>query len=404
MFILDIAAIQTYDPKSGFKIDSPINFPKQGPENLNKYSAECSADFGDEYFRRGLNAFIKQSPQRKGIIPNILRSPGTAGAVCEVISGGFLWWCFKGPATLVNWGTSIGEFINVAISESEKIEKPIKEELLALSQIVAGGVGFCGFLKERLFTHKENDYSNIHILEKIGLSTSYLLNTFFMVTGAIEKSLLSMVCSNRENRDGEGSKSEYRDCLTTAKSDKRCTVECGVATLIPWIMDFGPAKFLLDVLIPYQAIRDGLATFVARFKKEKDIYFIPKKLQTPKMFELMEFMYDPRTLFGRREEKEEEFMLLWPFSLVTKFLLGTESSKGANGFRNYCIKPFYKMLGALPPDYYLNEKGKIVVVWDKQEEKQIVRSDTEQQKPKETKENESPKVISVLEKKKAATA
>ncbi len=370
-------AIQTYN-QSGIKVDNPRNFSSI----VGQESSEHAADLGDNYFR-GMNAFIN-SPQRKGIVPKLLRSPGTAGAVCEVIAGGFLWRCFKGPATLVNWCTSIGEFINVAISESDKISKPIKEELLASIQIGAGVLGFGGFLKERLFTHKENDYSNIPILEKIGLSASYLLNTFFMVTGAIEKSLLSMVCNNRdpEKKDATGSKSEYRDCLTSAQSDLRCTIECGLATLIPWVMDFGPVKFILDLLMPYQAIRTGLDTYVDRFKDKKDIFFIPKKLQTKKTFELMEFINDPRTLLGERKKRiDEKFTLLWPFNNFLKFFIGTESDKkgeGASGFRNYCIKPFYKVLGALAPDYYLNNDGNIVVKFTQQKQKEQVVAENEE--------------------------
>ncbi len=340
--------------------DSKLNFSK----DLNN-PHEKSALIGDDYFR-GMNAFFSK-PQIKGVVPNLLRSPGTAGATCEVVAGGLLWWCFKGPATLVNWGTSIGEFVNVAISESKKIDKPIKEELLASIQVVAGLLGLGGFLKERLFTHKENDYSDISLIEKIGLSSSYLLNTFFMVTGAIEKSLLSMVCNNRKNKDAEGSTSEYRDTIISAKQDRRCTIECSIATVIPWVMDFGPAKFILDLFMPYQAIKDGLDTYVARFKRGEKIYFIPEKLQTPKMFELMEFINDPRTLFGKKDDDDDEFKLLPPFNLMTRFLLGSEDDKGgkgASGFRNSVIKPFYRSLGALSPNYYLNKEGNIVVEFE----------------------------------------
>ncbi len=382
MFILNITVTQTYNPQSGKLVDHSRNFSANGP---NSSSNDHAAELGDDYFR-GMNAFIT-SPQRKSAIPTILRSPGTAGAVCEVVAGGFLWRCFKGPATLVNWFTSIGEFINVAISESKTISKPKKEELLASMQIGAGILGFGGFLKERLFTHEEHDYSEIPILEKIGLSASYLVNTFFMVTGAIEKSLLSMVCNNRtenekegKGKDVEGSTSEYRDCLTSAKSDRRCTVECGIATIIPWVMDFGPVKFILDVLIPYQAIREGLETYVDRFKDGKDIFFIPKKLQTRKMFELMEFINDPRTLLGKREREPDKFTLIWPFNKFLRFLVGTEPNKGSNGFRNYCIKPFYERLGTIAPNYYLDNDENIVVEWNNAENTKPIEQPKQEEK------------------------
>lgn len=374
MFNFLVISRSVYSTAGSAVEDSKLNFSK----DLNLSNPhEQSAFLGDDYFR-GMNAFLRK-PQIKGIVPKLLRSPGTAGAACEVVAGGLLWRCFKGPATLVNWGTSIGEFVNVAISES-KIKKPIKEECLASIQILAGVLGFGGFLKERLFAHEESDFSEIPLYEKIGLSSSYILNTFFMVTGAIEKSLLSMVCKNRPNTeegknkiDDDDSTSEYRDCLISAKQDRRCTIECSIASVIPWVMNVGPVKFVLDLLMPYQAIKDGLELYVDRFKEGKEIHFLPKKLQTPKMFELMEFVNDPRTLLGRRTKNEDEkFTLIWPFNLATKFLLGREDDKGgkgSSGFRNSVIKPFYRALGALSPNYYLNKEGNIVVEFEDLEAK-----------------------------------
>ena len=179
-----------------------------------------------------------------------------------------------------------------------------------------------------------------------------------------------MVCNNRDSKkkDAPDSKSEYRDCLTSAKQDRRCTIECGIATLIPWIMNFGPVKFILDILMPYQAIREGLETYVDRFKDKQEIFFIPKKLQTRKVFELMEFINDPRTLLGERKKTEKEkFTLIWPFSNFLKFFIGSESdksAKGGSGFRNYCIKPFYRLLGASAPNYYLDKNNNIVVEFE----------------------------------------
>ena len=74
MFQLLVISKSVYSIQGLAVKDSNLNFSNNSIEPHKK-----SALLGDEYFR-GMNAFIN-SPQRKGFIPSLIRSPGTAGAV-----------------------------------------------------------------------------------------------------------------------------------------------------------------------------------------------------------------------------------------------------------------------------------------------------------------------------------
>ncbi len=352
MFILEIAAIQTYN-QAGLKVDNPRNSSNLGQKSS---SSNHAADLGDEYFRR-TNDFPA--------------SPGMAAAGIEIIGAGALWRCFPGPATIVNLLTTVGETAQVLVSKSNGFfSKNVKDGLLAWFQILSGAFGFVGVAKEIFFDEHEQDYENVPLFEKITLSGASLLNVFLMISGAIEKSLLSMVCNN--NNEGKKhateSTSEYRTSLTSALSDRRCHIEWALMTAIPWVSKVEFFKKILDVVIPLQAIREGLDTFV----EEPEASLLPEKFVNSKGFQnSAKAIADPLSFFIK-EDNKNKYKLCWPFNYFTKFLIGTEDckdGKGQDGLRNYLLEPMFRLLslGNLkPPLYYLDKNNNIVVEFEEQ--------------------------------------
>ena len=373
-------AIQTYN-QSGIKVENPRNFSSKDGQK----SSEHTADLGDKYFRN---------------TNNFPFSPGMAAAGIEIVGAGALWRCFPGPATIVNLLTTVGETAQVLVSKSEKFSKNVKDGLLGWFQVLSGAFGFFGVAKETLFTEHKQDYDSVPIFEKVVLSGASLLNVFLMCAGAVEKSLLSMVCWNRNDKEQKGS--EYRTSLTSALSDRRCNAEWGIMTAIPWISNIGFVKKILDVFIPYQALREGLDTFIENPKAS----LLPEKFSKSNGFQTsIKAIVNPISLFVKKKannENDEKYKLCWPFTGMTKLLLGTENDrggKGNSGFRNYFLKPMFELLslGRLKaPLYYLDKNNNIVVEFEEQDQKeQAVTNSAEQQTTSGT---------PVTEKKEKATA
>ncbi len=362
-------AIQTYN-QAGKKVDAPRNFSKNGLD---------IADLGDEYFRK-TNDFPM--------------SPGMAAAGIEIIGAGALWKCFPGPATVVNLLTTVGETAQVLVSKSEQLSKNVKDGLLAWFQVLSGAFGFLGVAKETLFTEHEQDYDNVPVFEKVTLSGASLLNVFLMLSGAVEKSLLSMVCWNRSDKGKKGS--EYRTSLTSALSDRRCNVEWALMTAVPWLSNIGLFKKVLDVVIPYQALREGLDTFI----ENPEASLLSEKFAKSKGFQSsIKAIVNPSSLFVKEnpsdtKNEESKYKLCWPFNYMTRFLLGTENDKGGkgrSGLRNYLLKPMFEFLGLgglKTPLYYLDKNNNIVAEFDGQEQKeQVVQSSSESVEDRKTKDN-----------------
>ncbi|OGI13572.1 MAG: hypothetical protein A3I68_07185 [Candidatus Melainabacteria bacterium RIFCSPLOWO2_02_FULL_35_15] len=352
MLTLNIAAIQTYNSQSGLKVDNSRNFSKLG-QKLS--SSDHAADLGDEYFRK-TNDFPV--------------SPGMAAAGIEIIGAGALWRCFPGPATIVNLLTTVGETTQVLVSKLKFKNKYLKDGFLAWFQVLSGAFGFLGVAKETFFDEHEQDYENVPVFEKVTLSGASVLNVFLMLSGAVEKSLLSMVCWNRDDKQKEGS--EYRASLTSALSDRRCHSEWALMTAIPWISNIGFFKKILDIVIPFQALREGFDTFIENPKAS----LLPEKFAKSKGFQnSIKTVVNPISLLVKenlndKKEEENKYKLCWPFNYCIKFLIGTENykgGKGQDGLRNFLLEPLFKLLsfGKLkPPLYYLDNNNNIVVEFE----------------------------------------
>ena len=367
MFPLQIQTISrsVYTPE-GLAIKEP---------NLNSStdSIKKNAILADEYFRK---------------INDFPISPGMAAAGVEIIGAEALRRCFPGPATWVNLLTTIGETASVAVSGVNFKDKQfLKDGFLAWFQIGAGLFGLGGFVKETFITKKdEHDFSEIPVWEKIALSAASTLNVLSMASGAIEKSLLSMVCKNAENEK----ENEARSSLTSAVQDRRCILEwLAMATLVPWFSNIGPIKKLLDILIPYQAIREGLDSFI---EKPDTTLILGKKLSCSSGFQdAIKKIRDPRRMFMKVKDEKEKYHLCSPFHNFTKFLIGTESDKngpGTNGLRNYLLKPIFKFLRCQNvPTYFLADKNNIVVEFEEKvaKQKEITQEQKEQPATKDEK-------------------
>ena len=372
MFQLQVQVIsRSVYPQNGLAIeDKNLN---SSPDFIR--TREKNAQLADEYFRK-TNDFPV--------------SPGMAAAGIEIVGAGALWRCFPGPATIVNLLTTVGETAQVLVSKSEKFSKNVKDGLLAWCQVLSGAFGFFGVAKETFFSEHKQDYDSVPVFEKVVLSGASVLNVFLMVSGAIEKSLLSMVCWNRENKDKEAG--EYRASLTSALSDRRCSVEWGLMTVVPWVSNIGFIKKILDVLIPYQALREGLDTFV----EEPKAALLGKLAESSVFQRSIKTIINPISFFRKEKltkENEGKYTLCWPFNYYTKFLIGTENykgGKGQNGLRNYLLEPLFRLLsfGKLkPPLYYLDKHGNIVVEFEEKvaEPKEITQEQKEQPETKDEK-------------------
>ena len=333
-----ILARQTYN-QSGRKVNSGANHTSNGVP-----SYEYASKLADKYFKESNEIPI---------------SPGMTAAVLEIGAASALVSCFPGPATKVNLATTIGELGGVLIARS-KLSKKVKDGSLAWFQVGAGLFGFWGVLKETFFKKDDDmDFHEVALWKKVALSVSSVLCAFAMAAGAIEKSLLSMVSWNTPKND----KSEYRSSLTSAHGDRRCVAEWGLMAIVPWISNIGFIKKILDIAIPYQALKEGLDTFV---EEPEATLFLGDKLPRSSWFKkILETIINPLSLLpGRQSAPEEKYKICWPFDKCIKFLIGTESDqngKGKKGFRNYCLAPLFKTLQCKNvPNYYLDKKNNIV--------------------------------------------
>ena len=336
---MEIVASQAFN-QSGIQIQNPKNFSSNG-----LVSNEYTAKLADKYFI-DLN--------------DIPVSPASAAAGLEIVGAASLMRCFPGPATFVNLLSTIGEASSVLISKSEKLTKKTKDGLLAWFQILSGVFGFAGVAKEAIENGSGEDYREVPFLEKFTLSGISLVNVFSMASNSIEKTLLSMVCWNRNDR----TKGEYRTSLSSALGDRRAVPEWAVMATIPWISNIGKVKKLVDVGVTYMALREGLDTF----DEQGSVTFLPDKYQSHTLQKVIKTVINPFSLF--RDKKSEisgernKYKLCWPFDKFLKFLIGAEfdiGGKGSSGFRNYCLKPLFKLLGCNPPLYYLDKDHNIVV-------------------------------------------
>ena len=110
----------------------------------------------------------------------------------------------------------------------------------------------------------------------------------------------------------------------------------------------------------------------------------------------MKAIVNPISLFAKEapeneehEDKNDKYKLCWPFTGMTKYLLGTENDrggKGRSGVRNYLLRPLFELLslGNLKtPLYYLDKNNNIVVEFEEHGVKLAPQAAAEQKEPVE---------------------
>lgn len=329
-------ATQAYS-QSGIIIPHRNNYSSNGLS-----SSEYSSKLADQYFRKLNDVPISPEAASKGI---------------EIANAVALARCFPGPATLVNLATTIGESSQMLISKSDKLSKATKDGALAWFQILSGAAGFLGIGKEMIFRSDEENFQGVPLFEKLALTGSSILNIFSMISTSVEKSLISMVCWNKNDKE---TSSEHRTSLTSALADRRCIGESLVMATIPWISNVGIIKRFVDVSLSYSAIAEGLDTFEDHGK----VLFLPDKYQSPFLQSVVKFISNPLSIFMSETPKNQKYNLCFPFNKIVRLLIGNENDakgKGQSGVRNYMFKPMFEFLGCKPPLFYLDEKDNLVV-------------------------------------------
>lgn len=351
---MGLLARQVYSPL-GKKIESPKNFSSNGLS-----SHEFTSLLADEYFRKS---------------NNVPWSPGVASSGVEIISAISLARCFPGPATLVNLVTTVGESSQLLISKSRKLSKTTKDGLLAWFQVLAGMSGFIGIGKETILRSNKEDFNEVPFYEKIALTSASLLNVFSMMITTVEKSLNSMISANKDDRDNDKKMSEHRTGLTSALADRRCIWESLVMGAIPWVSQVGFIKKVVDVLVTYSAVAEGLDTF----DEHGEVIFLPKNLQNSKIQKAISVISNPLKLFSNKnEEQKNKYSLCWPFNKGLELFIGNEkdqNGKGSNGIRNTCFRPIFEFFGCKSPLYYLDNNKNIVVEFDGKVQSNLTKED-----------------------------
>ncbi len=377
-------AAQTFN-RNGKTIDSSYNFSN----NCLKPN-ELTAKLSDKYYRQ-LNQYpSSENSYRLGFGPFV--------AITETIAAMSLVWCFHSIATGINLLTTLGEFGQAWVGgldpnkileshskdqkssagesrdpmddqEKKKIVQEAiasKESGMAWFQFFAGGGGILGMLWEYLSGKSEENVDAVPFFKKAVLSASSAMNVFFMLAGAAEKSLMSMLSWN-----GGGKGQDYRSMIINGDSDMRGAVEWGIMTVVPWISNISSIKKFVDAAVVYGAMREGLEYFSEA--RNINLTINKKKLvdidlnKKPVLSKLIQYFVNPFSLITKPPESEDEglrYNLCWPFNKALGFLLGYENDvggAGSSGFRSKVIAPLLKnVFGCNPFNAYLDSKKNIV--------------------------------------------
>ena len=392
-------AAQTFN-QSGQTIHSSYNYSNNclAPNKL-------IAKLSDKYYRD-----LNQFPNSEN---NYTIGFGPFVAVIETIAACALVWCFRSIATGMNLLMTLGEFgqawvgaidpnkilqkefdeqkIDDALLRKRKLEESIaaKESGMAWFQLFAGGGGVLGMMWEYLIGKNEESIAEVPLLKKTILSASSAINVFFMLAGAAEKSLMSMLSWNGGGKGGEGQ--DYRSMIINGNSDMRGVTEWGIMTIVPWVSNISFIKPFVDAAVVYGALREGLEYFGESGKMNLTIG--KKRLididlnKKPVLSKLIEFFVNPTSFILKGKSSNDEgarYKLCWPFNKALGFLLGFENDvggPGASGFRNKFIAPLLKnIFGCKPFNAYLDNDRNIVCEFiEEREPEQVTSKQTDRQ-------------------------
>ena len=373
---MEILARQTYN-RLGKLVDSKTNYSSNG-----LMPHEMVAKLTDQSYRK-MNKFPSSENNYKITF-------GPFVAITETVAALSLVWCFRSIATVLNLLMTFGEFGQAWVAgidpNKKKAQSPQstnnienealvrkeienKESGMAWFQIFAGTGGVLGLCYEFLFGKRDNDTpKEVPLFKKITLSATSALNVFFMLGGAAEKSLMSMLSWNGGGKGGKGQ--DYRSMQINGAADVRGAIEWAFMTLVPWISNIDSLKHVVDIAVTYGAIREGADYFKDSGKMDlsfggKDILKMNLK-NKPILKKIIETFVNPFSLFARNENSisdERRYNLCWPFNKIKKWYVGTENDKqgpGMGGVRNKVVAPILKNLFACElPNIFLNKDNLI---------------------------------------------
>ena len=357
------------DFKGLSKSENPFDF-----KNPFKYQGAYLMDY---YYAKQLNRLPFQGGDSKNFStpPTEVHTSNLIGmgpfiALTETISAGCLVKAIPSISTVINLVTTLGEFFKTWVAGTDSLGNPNdenkkkaeeakerREGLMAWVQIFAGSGGALGFLWD-LFFGKEHDMKEVPLWEKISLSVASAFNTIFMFFGAAEKTLISSLSRNDENNDLSGN--EHVDMKINGHNDRRCAVEWGVMTALPWLSNIGLVKNIIDLGIIYGALREGVDHFLG----ENKIYKLCNNLDNkPLLKRCFKYFANPLLLFTKKDPEEKLDLICFPFSKGIKWFLGTESDEngpGTGGFRQKYLVPVLRFFGTNPPLCYLDKSGNVI--------------------------------------------
>lgn len=270
---------------------------------------------------------------------------GAQVATFESLTGLALVFLQRSAATIANAATSVGEFVQVLISntqqhdlskaktekerakleaENEKIEER-SEDLMSGVISFAGGYGIYKFYKDAKKYFRGDDISEIQELttsKKITLSSASLLNAGMMFLGNAEKTTMGLI-----NRDENGGKKSIQMGLN-GRSDGRCTLEWLSMVAFTWFSKFKPIKLIFDAVLPALAFKDGAQHFYLRItgKEKKNRVIHPNN---DRIFRPWNQWY-----FGNNEN---------------------------GGFRSAVLKPIANLYSFELPQCYMNNSRELIV-------------------------------------------
>lgn len=369
---MEILARQTYN-HLGKIINSKTNYSNNG-----LMSHEMVAKLTDQSYRK-MNKFPNHENNYKITF-------GPFVAITETVAALALVWCFRSIATVLNLLMTFGEFgqawvagmdpnerketqpVNSnkhATDERTSIKNAIedKESGMAWFQILAGTGGVMGLAYEFLFGRKEQEPADdVPLFKKITLSATSALNVFFMLTGAAEKSMMSMFSWNGGGKEGKGQ--DYRSMQINGAADVRGAIEWAFMTVVPWVSKVESLKHLVDIAVTYGALREGTDYFNDSGKIKLSFNgknFLNVKLgEKPFLKKLIQVFVNPISLFTKpKQSNEKQYNLCWPFNSIRKWYLGSENDKcypGASGFRNKFVAPILRnVFNCELPNVFLND-------------------------------------------------
>lgn len=310
----------------GRPVQSPRNFSN---ENLDPFQVD--ANLKDNYYSKEMNKVF-----------------GVADLVAwsETLTGALLWWYVPSPATVINELTTLGELGQVQVGRMHRLDEERSDGAMAWLQVLAGAGGLTSCIAD-LISHKERESVDLSTNQKMSLSIASFFNAVAMFFGAGEKTLIATTTT--EN----GKRSNSMDI--NGKSDARCSVEWFAMSLMPWFSKFEPFKKVLDYLITYLALREGISHFV---RKGVSMVFNNTVKKLPKALEkVLRVVF----LVSGKDAKT----IIWPFN--KKWFFGAESDKnskgetepGTQGFRAKLMR-ILKGFGCKPPECYFDKDENIV--------------------------------------------